>query len=88
MPSLRQARHVITLANIDTETAVVVMMVMVVMVIVRPWENAVIPPMMMVMMVVMVMVKILRHPFRALRLCCGDAGVIRLQGAQCIWNWL
>jgi hypothetical protein len=68
------------LADVDAETAVVVMM-MVVMMIVEPWENAVIPPMMMVMMVMMVvvMIIILRHPFLALRLSCGDAGVIRLQ---------
>jgi hypothetical protein len=43
---------------------------------------------MMMMMVVVMMVVVLRHPFPALRLRCGDAGVIRLQGIQCIRNRL
>jgi hypothetical protein len=70
------------LADVDAKTAVVMVMVVVVVVmIVRPWQNAVIPPMMMVVMMVMV---ILRDLFTALRPCCGDAGVIRLQGIHCI----
>jgi hypothetical protein len=43
----------------------------------------------MVMMVMMVMmVVVLRHPFPAVRLRCGDTGVIRFQGIQCIPNRL
>jgi hypothetical protein len=43
---------------------------------------------MVMMMVVMMVVVVLRHPFPGLRLRCGDAGVIRPQGIQCIWNRL
>jgi hypothetical protein len=81
------------LANINAEAIVVVMVVvMMVMVPVRRWDKALIPLMvvvvvvMVVVMVMVVMVVILRNPFPVLRLCCGDAGVIRLQGIQCIRN--
>jgi len=68
-----------------------VVMVVVMKMRVRPWEKAVIPLMMMVvvmmvMVVVMVIVIILRYLSPALRLCCGDAGIIGLQGIQRIRN--
>jgi hypothetical protein len=43
---------------------------------------------MVMMMMVVVMVVVLRYPFTAMRLCCGDAGIIHLQGTQCIQNRL
>ena len=63
-------------------------MVMVVMMRVRPWENAVIPVMMVMVVMMVMMIVVLRDLFPALRFFCSDAGVIHLQGTQCIWNGL
>jgi hypothetical protein len=80
------------LANINAETAAVVMVVMmmmmvVVMMIVRPPRDDAVIAVMVVMVMVMV-VKILRELLPALRLLCGEARVIRLQGIQRIRNRL
>ena len=77
------------LANINAETAAVVMVVMMMMVVVMmivrpPRDDAVIA----VMVVMVMVVKILRELLPALRLLCGEARVIRLQGIQRIRNRL